>query len=114
MAFIVLLLYISDIINSVNVFLIIGMIICFAPILFYVASEGQTFSANLVKKCMVCEVICACILTLLPSRMTIYSYIGANTIESAYTEIRNTEVGTKIQKVIEAKLDEMLTENNKK
>ena len=117
---IVALLYITDVLYSLECFsigiavtsCILGGISC---VLVLFGDEDfpdliYTRVKRFFKFCVVTFVLSGTLIIFIPSKTTMVTWIGINTLQTVKSEVQNTELYNKVMKLLNKKVDELMKE----
>lgn len=117
---IIALLYITDVLYSLECFsigiavtsCILGGISCVLVI--FGDEDFPDFIYTKVKKffkfCVVTFVLSGILIVFIPSKTTMVTWIGINTLQTVKSEVQNTELYNKVMKLLNKKVDELMKE----
>lgn len=117
---IITLLYITDVLSSLKCFLM-GFVIfsgIFGVLSGFISLVGkddlceETYKQvkRLCKSCFITFAISGTLVTFVPSKTTMVTWIGVNTLQTVKTDVTNTELYNKVMKLLNKKVDEFLEE----
>lgn len=118
---IVALLYFTDVLCSLKCFLI--CIVITSCLLGGISGAISTFGDDdfpdldftKVKKffkfCVVTIVVSGTLIVFIPSKTTMVTWIGINTLQTVKSEVQNTELYNKVMKLLNKKVDELMKES---
>ena len=117
---IVALLYFTDVLCSLKCFLIgIAVTACLlggisGVIALFGDEDFPDLNYTKVKKffkfCVVTFVLSGTLIVFIPSKTTMVTWIGINTLQTVKSEVQNTELYNKVMKLLNKKVDELMKE----
>ena len=117
---IIALLYITDVLYSLECFsigiavtsCILGGISC--VLVLFGDENFPDFIYTRVKRffkfCIVTFVLSGTLIIFIPSKTTMVTWIGINTLQTVKSEVQNTELYNKVMKLLNKKVDELMKE----
>lgn len=117
---IVALLYFTDVLCSLKCFLLcIVITLCLlggisGAITTFGEDDFQDLDYSKLKKffkfCVVTIVLSGTLIVFIPSKTTMVTWIGINTLQTVKSEVQNTELYNKVMKLLNKKVDELMEE----
>ena len=117
---IVALLYFTDVLSSLRCFLI--CLVTTSCLLGGISGAISVFGdedfpdldcaklKKFFKYCVVTIVISGTLIIFIPSKTTMVTWIGINTLQTVKSEVQNTELYNKVMKLLNKKVDELMEE----